>query len=163
MSETIEQLDVNKVIEPTKAPDDKTTVVEGSVPNAAPVLGTAPVAITSVEQLRTALANAPGTVLLDFLAKDCAACEAEAPELAKLAACAGTTVLQVDVDALPEIADAMKADGTPTLYMGKGSDFLADLDAGNAALEAEKRVPRPKHVKEVEPGDKLLRRLKCAR
>lgn len=157
MSEMIEPLDVNAVIEPVK--------VEGNAMNAAPVTAaaSAPITITSLEQFKAALTNAQGTVLLDFLAKDCGACEGEAPELAKLAACAGTTVLQVDVDELPEIADALKADATPTLYMGTGKDFLADFEAGDEARVDERRIPRPKHVKEVEPGARLLKRLKCAR
>jgi len=119
--------------------------------------------ITSEEQLREALQNAPGKVLLDFTAKDCPACEGEDAALTELAACEGTTVLKVDVDELPHVADALKADGTPTLYIGDGNDFLKDLETGSKALEADKRVPRPAHLKEVEPGEKLLRKLKCAR
>ncbi|TAL42471.1 MAG: thioredoxin [Salinibacterium sp.] len=121
--------------------------------------------ITSEEQLRSALTKAPGKVLLDFVAQDCEACEGEKPALQQLASsCPGTMVLSVDVDELPHIADALKADGTPTLYMGEGADFLKDLERGSKALEEDKRVPRPAHVKEVNPEDpKLLRRLRCAR
>lgn len=126
-------------------------------------LGT-PTAITDEAQLRAALQNAPGKVLLDFTAKDCPACEDEESILKKLASeCAGTTVLTVDVDVLPHVADALKADGTPTLYMGDGKDFLRDLERGSDALEREKRVPRPSHIREVEPSEKLMRKLKCAR
>lgn len=121
--------------------------------------------ISSEEELRAALTGAKGKVLLDFVAKDCDACEGEKPLLKNISgACPDTTVLTVDVDELPHIADALKADGTPTLYMGEGADFLKDLERGSKALEEEKRVPRPSHVKEVNPEDpKLLRRLKCAR
>ena len=134
-----------------------------SAPVAAPAH--ALTAITSEEQLRAALQNAPGKVLLDFVSKDCEACDAEKPLLANLnGACTDTTILTVDVDELPHIADALKADGTPTLYLGEGADFLKDLERGSKALEEDKRVPRPSHVKEVNPEDpKLLRRLKCAR
>lgn len=125
----------------------------------------APLNVSTVEELNAALKAAPGKVLLDFLSKDCGSCEEEAPHLDKLAAsCPGTTVIKVDVDQLPEIADALKADGTPTLYLGEGLDFIKDIEAGSAALAANKRVPRPQHLKEVDPeSPSLLRRLKCAR
>ena len=122
--------------------------------------------ITSEEQLRAALTGATGRVLLDFVQKDCEACDAEGPLLDKLAGtCPGTTVLKVDVDDLPHIADALKANDTPTLYLGTGKDFLSDLERGSKQLEDGKNVSRPKHIKEVlDPEDpKLLRKLKCVR
>lgn len=125
--------------------------------------GPSPITITSEEQFRAALSSAPGIVLVDFVAVDCAACEEEGPLLAELASCNGATVLKVDVDQLPELADALHVDGTPTLYLGTSAEFLKDLAAGDAAAKAEKRIPKPKAIKEVTPGPRLLRKLKCAR
>lgn len=121
-------------------------------------------AITSEEQLREHLQKAPGKVLLDFVAKDCEACVDEKVILDQLASgCADVTVMKVDVDELPHIADALKADGTPTLYLGTGQDFLTDLERGSKRLEEGKEVGRLTRIKEVEPDEKLMRRLKCAR
>lgn len=129
-----------------------------------PTTAPQPRSITTAEEFKQAMEAARGTtVVLDFISADCDACAEDKPELERLAGCPSTTVLTVDVDQLPEIADALKADGTPTMYLGKAEDFLVDLERGDAAAKAEKRIPRPKHIKEVAPGDRLLRRLKCAR
>lgn len=126
-----------------------------------------PRVISSEDELKAAFETAQSTgktILLDFVSENCEACDEDKKEhLPKLAACDTVEVLTVDVDKLPEIADALRADETPTLYMGKGEDFLRDLQVGDAARTAEKRIPKPKYVKEVNPGPGLMRKIKCAR
>ena len=137
---------------------------EALVPSALVPAAATPITITDEAQLRAALSAAQGKVLLDFVSKDCEACDEEKVLLDNLAAsCTGTTVLTVDVDELPHVADALKANGTPTLYLGTGKDFLDNLERGSKKLEEGKSVGRLTGIKEVEPDERLLRKLKCAR
>lgn len=105
--------------------------------------------IKTEEELKTALAGAAGPVALEFTQKDCEFCDEEKPKVEKLAAkCGNLTVLRVDVDDLPDLADAYLGEegGTPTLFYAKTS---AELQPGKAT--------------ELEDSTELRRKIKCAR
>lgn len=131
---------------------DTTTVTPvapvAPVPSTLPPLSTpAPITITSEAQFAEALQKAPGAVLVDFSSKDCGYCDEEAPRLQKIAAeCATVTVLKVDVDQLPALADRFNVDGTPTLMYAKTGAGMTPDDAEELA---DARAAR--------------KRLKCAR
>ena len=110
--------------------------------------------VTSVADFDRRVAEAKGKVIVDLVQADCGSCEDEKPDVEALAAkCDTTTVLRVDVEQHPALADRMDQlspdkdwGGTPTMLLA---------ESGDALLKGE--------VEEVEPGKKLLRRLKCAR
>lgn len=97
-------------------------------------------------QFNEVLSKATGPVVVDFVQQGCDACEADEPELEKLSHCENVTVLRVDLDKTPETEEKFDVGGTPTMMFAKtGEEFLK----GKA--------------KEVEPGPKLNRKLKCSR
>ena len=112
--------------------------------------------VTSMAEFEAALKAAPGTVIVSMLQEDCGGCVEERPLVEKLAAkCATTTVIRVDIDKAPDVADKLDSysghedgwGGTPTLLVAASAEALLKGD-----------------VEETEPEDKkLLRRLRCAR
>lgn len=101
----------------------------------------------SEEEFNKAVAAAPGAVVADFGMEGCGACEESAPELDKLVAeCNDVTVVRVDVDDAPELADKFKVEAMPTF-------FYAD----KAALMV------PGTAKELEDVKEVRRTIKCAR
>lgn len=105
------------------------------------------VEVTNEQGFNEVLRTAPGPVLVDFTQDDCPACEGEGEKLESLAQCANVTVVHVkdstDTDALFE---KFGVEGTPTLLYAKTSNEMT-----------------PEKAKEVEPDEKLRRKLKCAR
>lgn len=105
--------------------------------------------VKSQPELDAALAGTTGPVALEFVQKGCGYCEEEAPKVDALTQkCGGVTVLRVDVDDMPKLADEYLGDdgGTPTIFYAPSS---AELKPGVAT--------------EMEDSDALKRRLKCAR
>ena len=111
--------------------------------------------VTSVQQLEEAAKAAKGRIIVDMVQADCGGCEDEKPLVEQLAArCVDTTVLRIDVEKAPELADKLDDmsghdggwGGTPTMLLAETGDALLKGD-----------------VEEVEPGKRLLKRLKCAR
>lgn len=96
-----------------------------------------------------ALSGSTGAVALEFVQKDCGYCEDEKPQVDALAAkCGSLTVLRVDIDDLPAVADKFLTSedaGTPTIFYAKSA---ADLT--------------PEKAKELEDSDALRRKIKCA-
>lgn len=105
------------------------------------------VVVKNQEELTAALAATTGAVALEFIAKDCEHCDDEKPEVdALVQKCGGLTVLRIDVDDMPKLADEYELEGTPTIYYAKKA---ADLT--------------PEKAKELDDSSALKRRMKCAR
>ncbi len=108
------------------------------------------VVVKNEEEMKAALAAATGAVALEFIAKDCQFCDDEKPEVDALAQkCAGLTVLRIDVDDMPALADQYlvgEDSGTPTIFYAKKA---VDLQPGKA--------------KELEDSTALRKRMKCSR
>ena len=110
--------------------------------------------VTSVEHFEELAKAAQGQVVVDFVQNDCEACEEEDGALKALAErCTTTTVLKINVDKTPELAERLKLwdkyDGTPTLLVAKSG---GDLLRGKGLKEADP----------TDPKDRVLRRIKCA-
>lgn len=102
---------------------------------------------TTQEELQKIAAEAKGPVVLEFVADWCDACHEEQPKVAKLTErCPSATVVQVDVDKAPELADAWGVEAMPTLYV-----------AGNAA------ELQPGKAREVANAREAAKVLKCKR
>ena len=98
--------------------------------------------------LAAALKNAPGPIVIDFVSKSCDACEADEPDLKKLAkSCADVTVVKIDVDAASVLADKWGVQGTPSLFIAQSA--------------AEARPGAAKEVDWASDAAKLLK--KCMR
>lgn len=105
------------------------------------------VEVQSEAELQKILAEAKGQVVLEFTQEGCGFCEEEGPKVAKLAEkCADLTVVRVDVDKLPKVADDFKCIGTPTLFLAKSGAEMT-----------------PNTAKEIEDSSALARVVKCAR
>ena len=117
-------------------------------PPAATAPATTPRVITvkTEAEFNEVVAKAPGGVVADFSMEGCGRCEDEESEVEKIAGeCPNVTVVRIDVDDAPALADRFEVMGTPTY-----------LVAGNAAGMV------PGVAKEVEL-DGLRKSIKCAR
>jgi len=78
------------------------------------------IAVTSTKDFDARVAAAKGPVLVDCFATWCGPCSALTPEIDAVAANQpGLTVLRVDVDAQPELAQRFKAESIPLLVIIK--------------------------------------------
>lgn len=105
------------------------------------------VVVKSEEEFNKVVAAAPGAVVADFSMEGCGACEDAAPEVAKLAAeCNDVTVVKVDVDDIPALADRFDVQAMPTYFFA------------NKATEMT-----PGSAKEQKNVAAIRRTIKCAR
>ena len=110
------------------------------------IKSTAVIDITSEEQFEQLRTAATGPMLVDFTSLDCGYCEEDKPKVDALAErCVGTTVLRVNCEAVPSLADRFNVDGTPTLLYAKTGALMV-----------------PGKAKEVDPAG-AARKLKCSR
>lgn len=102
---------------------------------------------TSMAEFETLMKAAPGPVVLDLVTEGCGFCEESKPVVDKLAKGCDVTVIRVDGEKVPELADKFKVEGFPTTLF---APTAADLT--------------PEAAEEVDPSTpSFRRRLKCAR
>lgn len=105
------------------------------------------VEVTNEEEFNRTLNTAQGPVLVDFTQDDCPACEGEGEKLQSLAECQNVTVMHVkDSEQTDALFEKFGVEGTPTLLYAKNANEFT-----------------PEKAKEVEPDEKLRRKLKCSR
>jgi thioredoxin 1 len=94
--------------------------------------------ITDPQHFQSEVLGAELPVLVDFTADRCAPCRAQAPVLERLAANlrGKLRVVEVDADAMPELAQVYRVRGLPTLILLKGGEVLAAL----VGLTPERRI-----------------------
>ena len=102
--------------------------------------------VTSEEELAKVAETTPGPIVLEFVADWCDSCKAEQPEIEKLAAAGCVTVVQVDVDKAPALADKWKVEGMPTLFSAKTGSALT-----------------PESAKELSSAAAAFKKFKCSR
>lgn len=102
---------------------------------------------TSVAEFEKLVGAAKGPVVLDLVTEGCGFCEDSKPVVDKLAKGCDVTVIRVDGEKVPELADRFKVEGFPTTLFAPTSAEMT-----------------PEKAEEVDPADAgFKRRLKCAR
>jgi len=81
--------------------------------------------VASEEEFNRMLGEARGTVLVDFFATWCGPCKRMMPELHSVAAqkAGDLTVLKVDIDKMPQLAQRYGVQGVPTLLVMEKSEI----------------------------------------
>lgn len=106
-----------------------------------------PLEASSVAEFEKLVGEAKGPVVLDLVTEGCGFCEEAKPVVDKLAKGCDVTVIRVDGEKVPELAERFNVEGFPTTLFAQTP---AELTPGKA--------------EEVDPTDaSFKRRLKCAR
>ena len=74
------------------------------------------VVVKTQAEFTAAIAAAPGSVVVEFTMKGCGACTDEAPGVKALARDTPVTVVQVDADVLPALADKFDVQALPAFF-----------------------------------------------